>query len=227
MPAYPPHVLVAFGGTATERTAGDEIWQCGIRMIRADGDAPDSDDLDTYLGEIAGPLNTWFTSAGAKNRSDAKLAWVKANAINVDGTYRDPVTHRLDYGVPAAGANATQSAPAFTCVVLSWQTAISRGLGAKGRIFPPNCASVGSGSQILPADETSIRNAGKVLLNALANTSSTSATRRLIPAVVSAGNATTGVPANPITGIRTGDIFDYHSSRKRKLPEIYASIAYP
>lgn len=131
---YPEHWLLQFGGSLG---GADEIWTCGIRMIR--GGAASPLDEEEYLdGPGVDAVVNWFVRPGSSISSQATLEWVKFNEIGPDGRYADTVTHERVLPVIIPGGIPGGTMPYQACVVLTWRTnAGNRGPGTKGRIYSP------------------------------------------------------------------------------------------
>lgn len=217
--AWAPHMKVVFGGNLSNlSTMGTDTWQCNVNITPISlVDAF----CDPYLAAIQGPLKTWFITAANLMSSIADLRYVKCNMIGTDGKYSNPtVTHRFDYTSVGVGG-ASSSMPITNTLAFSWSTALMRGPGSKGRIFPPiACASVIAGSDVAAA--TSISGAvtsAKALLTVLASSSTTQAT----PIVASGVNAA----LTPITGVRIGNLIDSQRRRRNAVNETYTLANWP
>ncbi|MGV1046892.1 hypothetical protein, partial [Limnohabitans sp.] len=119
--AYQPHTYVTFGGTLTEVSGNDELWECGIRGFN-DAAPPTGPvapaQLQNLVNEIATSstlnLHDWFTASASWIANTAKLGWVKAVNIAPDGSYSsDPAIY--EWATPAAGGHA-QWLPSFNCI---------------------------------------------------------------------------------------------------------------
>lgn len=224
--AYTPHTLVTFGGTLQERTAGDEIWQCGVRGLNSPGNVPVGDaQLEALVTKIATQVSAtqnllgWFQSVTSRIPTTTKLLWVKAANIGPDGKYTaDPAIYT--YAVPGVGA-ATQTVPTFMSLCYTWTT--GRTFGRKlryGRIYPPNASvPVGVGSQVAAGDVTAAVAQAKQLLSALAQSDTEYSFE---PAVVSPAGG-----YEYITGVKVGNVWDVHRSRKDAVAEAYTADVWP
>lgn len=140
MPTYLQHIKLSFGGEIG--SFAEEQWTNTVRFKRAivedplaPSDGISSDDLDASLALLVAPLRTWFGSAGTGIGNVASLLWAKLNMIGVDGKQRDINTHRIEIARLGGGLNA--SAPWYQTYALTHRTALARGRGHSGRIFPP------------------------------------------------------------------------------------------
>lgn len=130
---YPSHHLLQFGGGLG---GADEIWSCGIRMIRSDAASPL--DEEDYLDDVGVPaLTAWMQRADSLISNQCTLEFVKMNEIGPDGRYVDTVTHERTV-TNVTGSAFSGTLPFQACVVLTWRTNVSnRGPGTKGRIYSP------------------------------------------------------------------------------------------
>jgi hypothetical protein len=223
MVTYHPHTLVTFGGKLNTGVADEEIWQCGIRVMKP-GAAGPLDDHDAWLTFAAPKIATWFTAAApAAFPNSAALTWLKANPIGADGTYSDPVTHLHDYSTPQMGTViGSGQIPDVLCIALSWQTAKAirrHQYATHGRIYPPNYVGPASGNGMRTATGVSAAWAtkGHDLLTAMSGTDNP-----CVP-IVASGHAG---EYSPITGVRVGDVYDMQRKRKSALNEVYSAVAF-
>lgn len=219
--AYQPHTLIAFGGSLADVGAADEIWECTVRVISPGGSGLPLSDAAGYMGQVAGPLQTWFTTPAVGMSSKSTLAWLKVNNIAADGTYSAAGgTNVHDYSPPQnGGSTAAQAAPAFCSLALSWTTNRRRPPGAFGRIYPPNFNYPMGGSAVSSASQTAAVGAAVALLDVLRNCDGSLGA---IPVIASRVNATN----TEITGCRVGNIYDVQRRRKNAVPETYQAEAW-
>lgn len=212
---WPSHMLVSFGGQWTSGDAIGEIWECGIRTVR-EVDGGFCSDPDNYLSEVHGPLSTWFHGAGTAS-AFAQMKYVKANNINPDGTYQDPVTHVYDYPSAVVGVE-TQRMDGISSLCYSWTTGISRGLAHRGRIYPPNGIYALAGAFTVSSSDTDLAvTRAKALLDAIKQLDGGSP---MLPAVVS---GVRGGAVQPITGVAVGNVYDSQRRRRNRLQETYSA----
>jgi len=167
--AWSPHARVTFGGNVSDLgTAGVDEWQCNVNILPL---SMTDAFCDAYLAAIQAALKTWFVTAANNLSSTSDLRFVKCNLIGADGKYVNPtITHQYDYtSIGVGGAASTM--PAYLSLAYSWTTALMRGPGSKGRIYPPTAqtaAAAGSavaGTSSISAAVTS----AKALLTVLAS----------------------------------------------------------
>jgi hypothetical protein len=216
--AYTPHVLVVFGGTWTLDPG--EVWECSVR-ISADGGGGVTIDPDAYLAAIHDPLKTWFTAVGTAMCNNAVLGYMKANHIAADGTYVDKtVTHLFDYPGGVVGAQDPKG-PQFISLAYTWETALKRGPGHRGRIFPPNgvLPVQVSAFKINAAGRDEIATNGAGLLAVLKNSAGANGTKGT-PIIASKINGA----LTPIIGCSADDIFDVQRRRKNRIKGTRSAI---
>lgn len=217
--AWSPHARVVFGGALNDLgLLGSDIWQCTVNVVPLD---MVEGWCDPYLAAIQAPLKTWFTAVASEMSTNADLRFIKANLIGADGHYSNPtVTHRFDYTSIGVGAKAP-TMPGYLSLAMSWSTALTRGPGSKGRIYPPNApTAAGSGQSVANSTSTNnAMNAAKALLTVLASTTTTQAT----PVIASGVNAA----VTPITGVRCGNLIDVQRRRRNSINETYVAAAWP
>lgn len=225
--AYDPHTLVTFGGTLTEVSGQDEIWQCGVRGVNMPGDGPvGAGQLADLVEAIAIKVDTtqnllgWYQTVAYHQSATALLKWVKAVNIGPDGKYSsDP--HTYTYTTPGTGGGGG-AVPSFLSVCYSWTTARNYGRKLRnGRIYPPNFAAsvVAGGATISEPTQAQLLEGAGVLLSALARSADE---YNFVPCVVSSQGG-----HEPITGVRVGNVFDVHRSRKDAVRETYEAAVWP
>lgn len=215
--AFAPHTLIAFGGKLTDRVSSVvDIWECTIRAVQLDShDRPVSNPAGLMNG-MADPLATWFTTAANKMSSAASLGYLKVNTIGPDGKYASSgSTNVHDYATGIVGG-AAPSHPYTESWCYSWGTAIKRGPGARGRIYPPNGTTQFGDSVICTGAEqaaflTSAQNLLKVINIGDGNSAAGA------PVIASRVNATNTI----ITTIRIGRVVDSQRRRRSAIPENY------
>jgi hypothetical protein len=226
VPNYDPHTYVTFGGTLQAVTGQDEIWQCGVRGVNTPGDGPvDQSQLQALVTAIAtqesGQVNllAWYQQNASHNAVTAQLHWVKAANIGPNGKYTGaPAIYQ--YPEPGQGYE-NGLAPSFCSVSLTWTTARTYGKKLRyGRIFPPNYTQASQGGAVIPpATQLDLVSSSKQLLTALNRSGDQ---YHFTPCVVSSegGHA-------PITGVKIGNVYDVHRSRKDAVTETYDASAWP
>lgn len=210
---FPQHVLVEFGGQLIDNGTADEIWACGVRCIDANSGGYTADP-DEALNVMHQALAEWFAAPASGMSVRSTLTYLKINNINAAGHYASNETHAYYWGTPVPGG-ANQAAPAFCSVAMTWETGVTRGLAARGRIYPPNFTEAPNGSNISAAGRDRVRDAGYALLHdVIAGTTRAGDTEdMLVPSVVS------GVGAGahrPIIAVTCDDVYDVQRRRKNQ-----------
>lgn len=167
---YLPHYLLQFGGTMG---GGDgDIWSCGIRLKINEG-APGGPNMDPeqYLDDTAVPaLTDWFNDSTTAISLYCRLTYAKCNEIGPDGLYADPVEVHERFFLPVQGASSVGPYPYQLAVCYTWETdAVSRGPGARGRIYVPMVTSAIDGDTGLFTSAVALQHAtaGEKLINSL------------------------------------------------------------
>src|SRR5664279_1514445 len=150
----------------------------------------------------------------------AKLTFLKVNHVGADGKYVDTgITHVTDLAPTLGGS--THTMPGYCSVAYTWETAVKRGPGHRGRIYPPNAA----GLEVLhaftmsDASATASATAGAALLTILKNASGANGTKGK-PVVASK----IGGQLVTITGVSVDNIFDIQSRRKNRIKATRSAI---
>lgn len=217
---FSPHYRISFGGTLTEGAAPDEIWNCNINA--RDPETPPAHDFteDTYLTEIQAGLSAWFSSADAGNSSKSRLTFVKCNLINAAGKYNSDDSHTFFYPGAGVAGGVTPLYPQIITTAISWGTARSRGVGAHGRIYPPNPTFDDPTTLEMGASEIAgLVTSGIALLRALANSANENV---LVPVIASNVDGS----LTDITLVKVGSVKDVQRRRKDALVEAYTVAPY-
>lgn len=215
--AYPGHSLFVMGGTL-DGGADAEIWQIGIRGRFLPGS---NGGEAAYLNGINDNLAQWFSSAQNHIRVDAKLTYIKLNAIAPNGDYlhpNDPHTRAMN----SSGGQAP-NIPPFLCVATSFKTDSPTKYALNGRIYLPNTpANTVQYSRIGNSDRADIAAAGVRLILLLRNDDNSDSQGEFTAGVVSSHGADAVV-----TRVRVGDVLDVQRRRKNQLRESYAEAPVP
>lgn len=218
MANYHPHTLVSFGGDLND----GELWNCSLRIVSPDGTHGPISNPGGYVTSQGPILRTFFMDSDAGFNAGARLTYLKANSIGVDGKYSDPtVTHQHDIADCQGIRNGTQAL--FTSLCFSWTTDATRGLAHRGRMYPPLAlpAVVDSGSKISTSYRDSMADQAKLLLDILAGNTSTDGEWGW-PVIASSKSQTW----NRITGIEVGNVVDVQRRRKNRVVEAYKVLSY-
>lgn len=223
--AYTPHTYVTIGGSLSEESGQDEIWQIGIRGFdtHGGGQVPFSTaNLAQYATNLVDPavgnIQGWFAGTTALCASTAILKFAKVANINASGHYSEaPQLRALN---TPGGFGAT--VPSFLSAALSFTTDTPFGrLHRRGRVYPPNyaAASLAGTARISDSSVSTLVTGAIALLNAV---TITDPNWQFTPYVVSRAGG-----FGKITGVRVGNVWDVQRRRKNAVPESYQSHAFP
>lgn len=217
---YPPHALVALGGTLPGDQASDEIFQFGVR-IYDDGGGGFIASPETWLNDHAPAIDAWWKTSASLCRADATLKFIKCNNIAGNGRYNEKVTHVREFNDPGGATVSSNYMVSFVCVAWSWTTSAQRGLAHTGRVYPPNTWSVGGTSPDVIGNAAAHVTAAKGLLTAISGGGSGAPGRPCVVSGIGAGLV------RPITGVRVGDVIDVQRRRKNDAQEHYTASTWP
>ena len=227
---YPTGTALAVIGGTIGSGVDAEIWSCGVRGTLAfvGGDEAANTAARTALvTQWGAALQTWFAAVSSRMRNDTQLTYVKLNSIAENGDYLYPASP-VQRALTATGA-LSPTVPSILTVATSWRTARGgRGIGVNGRVYLPNVPTftAAGGMRVQTSTVTEIRAAGLALLSILGTGVSAPTNGEFTPCVVSkgTGNGAGAGIAEPITGVRVGDVVDVQRNRKSALREVYSSI---
>lgn len=206
-----PHIYVQWGG----KLPGNEEWSCGFRLRRKTGVVQSGEGLNVLPG-LATAITAFHGSGNTNIGTGAKLQYVKANAISVDGHYMDPngSNQQILADIPGGGTSQ-QTFPNQIALAVTLTTGFTRGPAHKGRFFLP-----------LPN--------GSIDTNGLMTASAAIAISGAVDSLITAVNAVDanyemavfsrrpGGPGNrKVTGNLVGRAFDTQRRRRRNLVEDY------
>lgn len=221
-PTYLPHVLLQMSGRLGT-AGGPELWSCGIRLHAPASVVPTRAQLVTALAAMQPLVADWFSGSDTAIASNGFLTTLKLNAINAAGKQPEQDTVELDYGTPPAGARPAV-VPFYQSWALTWRTAVRRGRGAAGRIYPPVVsAAMAADGYCTTVAANGMAAAGALLLSNVNQQLSLAAGSQFRAAVMSAGNdGQGGVPVvvptfNTITGVVVDRVPDVQHRRTRQL----------
>ena len=206
--AFSPHVLIAIGGTMKN---SPEIWGT---QVRAYGYANSQAENQAFCdGALLSDVTTLLENSEMAFTNEVELGYVKANAIQADGTYRDAITavHFVTDG--SIHGTAAPTWPYQVSVVVSLRAA-GRGPGTHGRMYLPSQSVSGvTGGQMSEIATANIATVMADFLVAL-NTDSDGA---YIPALFSAKGQ-----IGSISSVEVGSVPDTQRRRRNALVETYA-----
>jgi hypothetical protein len=202
---------VQWGG----KLPGAESWSCGIRLRKKVGFTVIADAAPLLAG-VGAAIEAMHSNAGTQIGSNAKLSFVKCNAIGIDGRYLDTSgTNIATYADVAGGGGTTPNHPNQIALAVTWTTGYSRGPAHKGRTYLPlPIIGVDSAGLIAAANAGAVSDVLDTFLTSLNAVSSS------YEAAVFSRNAVT--PGNrKITGNKVGRVLDTQRRRRRSLVENY------
>lgn len=216
------HIYVQWGGTLP----GSETWSCGIRMAPAatlpilDG-LPDPAALQTILGDHIGPaVQVFHTKMETGISGAAKLSFVKANVIGIDGHYKEQTTLEVVYP-NVAGNKQGNPMPNQCTMCVSTTTTFSRGPAHRGRFYLPlPVVQPDATTGLVPAAfANDLADAAWAFITELNDWPTGAGINSPICVVMS---RKLNAPATRvITGVEVGRVVDTQRRRRRSLPELY------
>lgn len=141
MPYDRDHILAQWGGTLP----GGEIWTNSVRMAPAvtgaNAPIPIGPDLQDWLdGPAKDAVAKFHADPAAGVHAQAKLTYMKLNAIDINGHYIENTTHEHAFSPPVPGGSQAVLHPNQCSLVVSTCTAFERGPAHRGRFYLPLCA---------------------------------------------------------------------------------------
>lgn len=220
------NVKITFGG----RLYGNqEIWTNGITIGHEDKDFDGfvyQSDKNSYQ-DIVDNIKHWFTGPEARISHHATLEWVKFALVGTDGKYvvADDGSYVLNETYdfdPLIGYLNVSVAPQLS-VALTMETAVRRGAGRYGRIYPPLTGE--------PSNDGYDNNHGMratafaSLLNSINNSMDGPLTDDSVnPRVIVASSVREGRNAI-VTNVKVGRVIDTQRSRRNALVEDHANAS--
>jgi len=203
------HLYVQWGGLLP----GNEQWSCGFRMWKAAGSV-EADGAATLVN-IAAAISAFHTRPASLIGTQAKLSFVKVNAIALDGTYMGSGTNEATFA-DIAGGGFPSTHPNQIALVASTTTGFSRGPAHRGRFYIPlPSITVGGDGRITDANATSVDGS---LFTLLSDVNSAGAGH-----VMTVMSRKAGAPGHrAVTGWEVGTVLDTQRRRRRSLVEVYA-----
>lgn len=206
-------VVADMGTTAGTHGTLMRLWKCRMGGLGSTEDYNDAlsidvaEDVWTFLDATKGLVNSGF-----------KWTHVKQAAVGADGkTIKGSSIYTFTTAL--AGTVSTYCQPPQLAAGVTLRAPIA-GRRGRGRIYFPGSSIPSSVDGTLPAaSATSLRAELKNLIDRLANLPGTS-DFNLITVVTGAGQASAVRPSQ----IRTGNRWDTIQSRRRQVPESYATL---
>jgi hypothetical protein len=224
---YVSHALVQFGGPlGVGGGAGNDQWSCNIRVRTHETALPGNDhdlsveEQEEYCEDVVVPaLTTWWANSNNQINNNARLSYVKVNAIAPDGKYfnEDATTvHDFANLQPADGVFNNYKGLQVS-KVFSLMTAKKRGRAHIGRIYLPSPANVVSADGYATLSGLELE-AFATFIAALNAEIGITPVINLVPAVISKlGDPTGDGEWNPITAVAQDDVLDTQRRRTNQL----------
>lgn len=202
------HLYVQWGG----KLPGDEQWSCGFRMWN-DSAINDTDAANAIAG-IGVAVRAYHLRQETNISPNAKLSYVKVNAIDVDGKYMEQSTREIVYP-DVAGGGYTNVVPNQIAMAVSLTTGFSRGPAHRGRFYNPlPTCQVGVDGRVDVGTVQAVAASAETLRTAV---NAVSPSSNLIMVVMSRKAGAPGHRA--VTGVEVGRVLDTQRRRRRSLLE--------
>lgn len=223
---YRPHIVLQWGGRLG--TNSGEVWSNTIRFVTNGTDVSALQDLAAEWSSELIPALTTLMAAGGYS-SAAHLDFIKANAVDAAGHQPNGPTNAWFAGddFPAV-AGADEPSYYQDALVVSFTTAIQRGLAVRGRCYVPTAHAGDTGFDantglISLAVCEAIRNAWAAFLIDLDDNPGPDFADLRAAVVSKVGDPETNWQT--ITGVRVGRVMDTQRRRRNALNENYTGIA--
>lgn len=203
------HLYLQWGG----KLPGNEEWSCGLRMYGPAGSA--STDAATLMDDVVPVVQDFHTRATTGIHDNAKLSFVKLNAIGTNGRYVQQTTNETALSDVGGGGGPSFAPPNQICLVVSLLTGFSRGPAHRGRFYLPlPIWEVNALGTISPAQATGVADSSKQFVD---NLNATNANWKV--GVFSRKLGAAGHRA--VTDTAVGVVYDTQRRRRRSLLENY------
>lgn len=203
------HLYVQWGG----KLPGGEQWSCGFRLRKKTAGVIDNG--TGLLTGISGAVSTFHANSNSFISRDAKLSYVKVNAVGTDGKYIGQGTNQALYADVAGGLAVTQMYPNQIAWGVSLTTGFSRGPAHRGRFYLPlPCCSMDTDSRVLTAQADALKGAVQTMIDTVNGVNPDYEMAVFSRKLGSPGN-------RRITGVAIGKVLDTQRRRRRSLVEAY------
>lgn len=203
------HLYVQWGG----KLPGAEQWSCGLRMRK---ETPGAIDNGTgLLVGVSAAIAEFHVRTTSHISAQAKLSFVKVNAIGTDGHYMGDGTNEAlfaDVGGAWTGASIFPNQIAWA---VSLTTGFSRGPAHRGRFYLPlPRVDLDADSRVMESQADELRGSVTTLLNNLNAVNTDYEVAVFSRKMGAAGN-------RRVTGNQVGRVLDTQRRRRRSLAEDY------
>lgn len=125
------HLYLQWGG----KLPGAESWSCGLRLYGTTLGAETS--AQSLLSGAAAAVSAYHQDTGLALSPNAKLSFVKLNAIDTEGRYLNQLTNQSILADLAGGGGSAPVYPNQIALAISLTTGFSRGRAHSGRYYLP------------------------------------------------------------------------------------------
>lgn len=136
-----PHLRISWGGTLGD--SNQDIWSNALNFRVSGGGNPDASELEEIAAAVAPFLKFFVTGLVFDVSPAVAMRWVKAVWVLGTGKQRDQNTAIFD--LPSIGRGVGSAKIWEQTYALTLRTALKRGRGHAGRIYPPICGPQPSG----------------------------------------------------------------------------------
>jgi hypothetical protein len=181
--------------------------------------------MDALLVDTEADARTWWNAIRAFYHESTALSFVRANYIDVDGTYvAKDRSFRKDF-LPEKGTSVGNPLPSEVAFVVTFMTDASRGLASKGRIYCPAPAVIAQGAdgRVGTNFATTVRNATAQLVADIGNAPGIDAAAEFRD--VSVMSDVREGATRTVTGTRTDNLWDTQRRRGNAYVGIKSAVA--
>lgn len=222
-------VQLQWGGTLH---SPQEIWSCSLKCAVPTGaDAAGSSNVDAL--DVGALLNApaglaqavinYHTNPALVLSSAAKLTFVKANKIDVDGRYIEDQTYEHPVSNLGGASVIDPRFPTQISLCVSLTTGFSRGTAHRGRFYlPMPNEALASDGRYTAAYPLAVANRSMIFVNDI-NTVFSTAGSPVRVCVMSKKDGASGQRA--VSGIEVGRVLDTQRRRRNAMNEQYVANA--
>lgn len=223
------NTYVTWGGTLG--SAGQEIWQCGIRL--APGAAGDSASFPTttQANTLLMALSTQWTSTANQTMRWVKWSWLKFSRQDVHGLLKgDPLIATTTPPSGIAGPQSTISHPFQIAQCVTLWSGQTFGKGNYGRFYLPGPAyNIGDDGAVSGTVENACNWVGawlKTIENSAASWPDGSSPMYI--SIMHKAAAQSSARTRRVAQVRVGNVMDTQRRRRNHLNETYSqATTYP
>lgn len=197
----------------TGRMYSTETWSMGLSIAGtfATGKPTQPDDLDPYITAA----KAWFSRPQSSICTAATLTEVKCNEVGPDGKYLSATSSLFKPVLPVAAGGSSTLVPAQITTAITLETPATRGLGSKGRVYPPlSLGSLATDGMISAAAATAMADSFVTFVNAINALNNGTI-------VVASQGGVNGAPGvfRPVTSVKVGRVADTQRRRRGALAD--------